>query len=76
MGAQIDRRLFLRRRTKMLGGAALLGIVGPAFLESLRVEQQDIELRHDHGGHRRNWHFGGRRVSRISSVHGLLGSGR
>jgi ABC-type nitrate/sulfonate/bicarbonate transport system substrate-binding protein len=34
VGPQIDRRTFLQRGTKTLGGAALLGLVGPAFLEA------------------------------------------
>jgi ABC-type nitrate/sulfonate/bicarbonate transport system substrate-binding protein len=34
VGAQIDRRAFLQRGTRTLGGAALLGIVGPTLLEA------------------------------------------
>ncbi len=34
MGPVIDRRTFLQRGTRTLGGAALLGIVGPTLLEA------------------------------------------
>lgn len=33
-GSEIDRRMFLRGGAKLVGGAALLGVAGPGFLEA------------------------------------------